>query len=984
MVCNLYSRFLPNIGWRRWARLLFSLVVITGSAQAATNPVPAIYGYLPSQAVEGGTVPITIGGSGFVSSTVILVNGVAAPTTYQSATSVVAEISDPAGSSANLSIQAQNPSPGGGTSAAIQIPVATLTLTATNPGGTNTGSAGLGIPVNFSAVNTDIAHSGGAWTLQGAGTLTGSGFTNGSNNLDAVYTPPTQMPANRSVTVTVYLQSLPALATSYTFLLKNPVPKVTSTTPTQLETGGSQTVTLTGSGFVPGTTVLLNGTALPINYISYTQATVQMPVAADATGTLSPQVQNPAPGGGAGTTFIESVEPTSISLTATGEDGINTGYADVDFTVNMSAAVTGSLQTAVNWSLMGPGSITGAGVYTPPTDLAATHFATICATLASNSAITAKYPVNIVFPIPTLTASNPEIVPAGATTSVTLTGTGFVPSTVIELNGTAVPTTYVSPTSMVAAVTTGATATGNLSLQAFTAKHMGGLSNNFEVAVSAPISETAAARLLDQTTFGPTTSLIQQVQQEGVTAWLTQQYNTPQTVLPVIPAVLPAYTGSSGSMAESEWWQTVITGNDQLRQRVAFALSQLFVISTDTVTGWDVQYYMNTLAQDAFSNWYTIMNDVTLSPGMGHYLDMLNSAKPTPTLIADENYARENMQLFNLGLNLINQDGSLQLDANGNPIPTYTEAQVQAFARAYTGWTYANADGSTPAGFNNPPNYYHPLVAVESEHDENPKTLLNGTVLPAGQTAEEDLASALGNVFQHANLPPFVCQQLIQHLVKSEPSPAYVSRVAAVFINDGNNVRGDMQAVLTAIFTDPEARAGDTAPQPSDGHLREPILWTTDVMRGLGFVNIDPNNYWENLSIKTATLGERPFQSPAVFNFFPPNYVIPGRSLNAPEFGLENTANVITRLTLANYFVANQIGGFNVDLSATSPLGQIALSHGPAALVNALSNLFLYGTMDSSTSAAITSEISTVTDPAQQVRLGVYLVVTSPEYLILH
>ena len=453
MVCNLYSRFLPNIGWRRWARLLFSLVVITGSAQAATNPVPAIYGYLPSQAVEGGTVPITIGGSGFVSSTVILVNGVAAPTTYQSATSVVAEISDPAGSSANLSIQAQNPSPGGGTSAAIQIPVATLTLTATNPGGTNTGSAGLGIPVNFSAVNTDIAHSGGAWTLQGAGTLTGSGFTNGSNNLDAVYTPPTQMPANRSVTVTVYLQSLPALATSYTFLLKNPVPKVTSTTPTQLETGGSQTVTLTGSGFVPGTTVLLNGTALPINYISYTQATVQMPVAADATGTLSPQVQNPAPGGGAGTTFIESVEPTSISLTATGEDGINTGYADVDFTVNMSAAVTGSLQTAVNWSLMGPGSITGAGVYTPPTDLAATHFATICATLASNSAITAKYPVNIVFPIPTITASSPEIVPAGATTTVTLTGTGFVPSTVIEVNGIVVPTTYVSPTSMVALTT---------------------------------------------------------------------------------------------------------------------------------------------------------------------------------------------------------------------------------------------------------------------------------------------------------------------------------------------------------------------------------------------------------------------------------------------------------------------------------------------------------------------------------------------------
>ena len=371
----------------------------------------------------------------------------------------------------------------------------------------------------------------------------------------------------------------------------------------------------------------------------------------------------------------------------------------------MSAAVTGSMQTAVDWSVIGPGSITSAGVYTPPTDLATTHNATIYATLASNPAITAKYPINIVFPIPTLTASNPDIVAsAGATTSVTLTGTGFVPSTVIEINGTAVPTTYTSPTSLVAAVTTGATATGNLSLQAFTATHLGGLSNNFEVAVSAPISETAAARLLDQTTFGPTTALIQQVQQEGVTAWLAQQYNTPQTVLPVIPAVLPAYTGSSGSMAESEWWQAVITGNDQLRQRVAFVLSQLFVISTDTITGWDVQYYMNTLAQDAFSNWLTIMNDVTLTPGMGNYLNMLSSAKPTPTMIADENFARENMQLFNLGLNLINQDGSLQLDANGNPISTYTEAEVQAFPRAYTGWTVRqHADGSTPTRSTMPP-----------------------------------------------------------------------------------------------------------------------------------------------------------------------------------------------------------------------------------------------------------------------------------------
>ena len=342
------------------------------------------------------------------------------------------------------------------------------------------------------------------------------------------------------------------------------------------------------------------------------------------------------------------------------------------------------------------------------------------------------------------------------------------------------------------------------------------------------------------------------------------------------------------------------------------------------------------------------------------------------------------MQLFNLGLNQLNQDGTPQLDSNNNPIPDYTEAQVQAFARVFTGWTFSNTDGSTPSALNNPVYFYHQLVAVESSHDETAKTLLNGVTLPAGQTAEQDLAQALTNVFNDGNAPPFVATQLIQHLVKSEPSPAYVSRVAAVFTNNGNNVRGDMQAVLTAIFTDPEARAGDTAQQASDGHLREPILWVTNVMRGLGFVNLDQNNYYSYLSKDTNTLNEVVYQSPAVFNFFPPDYVIPGTTLVAPEFGLENTASVIDRLTLADTMVNNNLWNFNVDLSASSPLGQILTSQGPAALVSALSNLFLYGTMDSTMATTIVNEISGVTNPAQQVRLAVYDVITSSQYKVLH
>ena len=508
------------------------------------------------------------------------------------------------------------------------------------------------------------------------------------------------------------------------------------------------------------------------------------------------------------------------------------------------------------------------------------------------------------------------------------------------------------------------------------------------VAASAPISATAAARLLDQTTFGPTTSLIQQIQKEGVTAWLTSQYNTPQTVLPAVPHDYPSYCGDSEDCVESEWWHTVITGNDQLRQRVALALSEIFVVSSGpTEPGWAMQPYLNMLAADAFTNWKQIMRDVTLSPAMGIYLDMLDSAKPTGTLIADENYARENMQLFNLGLNLIYQDGTLKLDANNNPIPAYNEAQVQAFARAFTGWTYANADGSTPSGFNGAgaANYNHPLVAVESEHEHEAKYILSDTTLPAGQTAEEDMDGAITNIFEHPNVPPFVCRQLIQHLVKSMPSPEYVSRVAAVFKDDGNGVRGDMKAVLTAIFTDPEARAGDTAQQASDGHLREPILWLTGVMRGLGFVNVDPHDYWQTLSANVGGLGEYPFESPAVFNFFPPSYVIPGTTYNAPEFGLENTGSVTDRLTLADLLVFNSIGSFNVDLSSTSPLGEALRNGGSKGLVQALNDLFLYGTMDTDTSDAIVDEVNTIHGlPAQQIRIAVYLVITSSQYKILH
>ena len=504
---------------------------------------------------------------------------------------------------------------------------------------------------------------------------------------------------------------------------------------------------------------------------------------------------------------------------------------------------------------------------------------------------------------------------------------------------------------------------------------------------SVTVSATEAARILDQTSFGPTAAGIQNVETIGINAYLNQQFAQPTTQLAAIPlSPLPAVCLTANNArvcAESEWWQAAVTGNDQLRQRVAFALSEMFVVSTQSVSGAAIPQFHNALANDAFGNFYTIMTDVALSPAMGGYLNMLNSAKPATGQIANENFARENMQLFTLGLYQLNQDGTQQLDGSGNPIPSYTQAQVQAFAKAYTGWTYASATGGTPAKFpNSTANYAYPMAAVETSHDTTAKTLLNGTVLSAGGTAEADLAGALTNIFNDSNVGPFVCTQLIQHLVTSTPSPAYVSRVAAVFANDGNGVRGNMQAVITAIITDEEARAGDTNSSYDGGHLREPVLFITAMMRGLGFNNTDVNGSYFTLSNYSSPLNEEPYFANSVFNFFPPNYVIPGTTINAPEFDIENTATAVLRLSLADSIVNNKISGFSVDLSNTSALGTMAAT--PATLVSYLNSLFMHSQMPANMSTTIINTITPLTSNAQRVRIAVFLIVTSSQYKVIH
>jgi uncharacterized protein (DUF1800 family) len=505
------------------------------------------------------------------------------------------------------------------------------------------------------------------------------------------------------------------------------------------------------------------------------------------------------------------------------------------------------------------------------------------------------------------------------------------------------------------------------------------------------VSPAAAVRFLEQSSFGPNSTEIANVEQMGFPAYINVQFSAPMSTYPD-----PASTVTSLLSTQQVLFTNALTGKDQLRQRVAFALSELWVTSGFTIPPQGMAPYMRLLLQDAFVNYRTIMNDVTLSPAMGRYLDMVNNDKPitNPVTHANENYARELMQLFTIGLNQLNLDGSARLDSSQNPIPTYAQTNVQAMARAFTGWTYAPMSGATPQK-HNPINWLAPMVAFESNHDVAQKVLLsyNGSTvtLPANQSAEQDLAGALDDIFGHPSLAPFVCKQLIQHLVTSNPSPAYIQRVVTVFNSGtfsgygatfGSGNRGDMQAVIAAILLDPEARRGDdpTSANPTDGHLREPILFIANILRAFGAASDGavPVSNAMNMS-------EAPLDSPSVFNFFPPTFNIPGTPLLGPEFSLQTTATTLLRANFVNTFVFGSFGtGTTVDFTPYATLA--ANPANPGQLLDALNTLLLHGAMDSATRSSILAAVSAVpagsTQNLTRAKTAIYLLLTSSQYQV--
>lgn len=517
-----------------------------------------------------------------------------------------------------------------------------------------------------------------------------------------------------------------------------------------------------------------------------------------------------------------------------------------------------------------------------------------------------------------------------------------------------------------------------------------------------PATAREAARLLTQATFGPRMAEITTAQRRGLAGWVDDQLAMAITT-PGHLAYLDATTAGKTDIYQQEmmesFWKQAVTAPDQLRQRVVFALSQILVVSfRSNLEGepFAIAGYLDLLNRNAFGNFRQLLEEITLSPAMGRYLDHLQNDREDPETgrNPNENFAREILQLFSIGLYRLHPDGSLLLDQAGLPIPTYDQETVGGFARVFTGWSYGwfprtEQNWYWPNTWRNGTAFWRvPMQNWPNHHSQLEKKLLDGAVIPAGQTAEKDLKQALDNIFNHPNVGPFIARQLIQRLVTSHPSPGYVHRVAQRFADNGQGVRGDMKAVLRAILLDYEARSTDLLANQGYGKMREPVVRFAHLLRAFNFTCACGTFpiYW--MDSPESALGQNPLRSPTVFNFYEPHYSPPGgvaaAGLHAPEFQLTNETSVIGISNFLHYVVRI---GFRWE--AEKPLlpdygAVVALAGNPASLIEHLDLLLTAGGMSTSLKTQLVENIGRLpsNDPLGRVTMAIHLILTSPDYVI--
>ena len=531
------------------------------------------------------------------------------------------------------------------------------------------------------------------------------------------------------------------------------------------------------------------------------------------------------------------------------------------------------------------------------------------------------------------------------------------------------------------------------------------------------------SRFLSQATFGTDLEYIKAVAEGSYEDWIDAQFelSSPemnQLTRDIFQQALQMWINNGGDPEDYfgpyvlhflyAWWQTNLNNEDLLRQRVTLALSEIFVISWNSGLndhGVGLSDYYDMLSDNAFGNFRDLLQDVTLHPMMGFFLSHYNNPKSFPeyNIHPDENYAREIMQLFTIGLYELNPDGTYVLDGNGNRIPTYDNDDIKEFAKIFTGLGPADIHpnpwyGAPEFGID----FYFaikdlPLVMYEQWHEAGEKNLLNGVTVPPGQTGMRDIEDGLDNLFNHPNVGPFIARLLIQRLVKSNPSPQYISNVANAF-NNTNGVRGDMKAVIKAILLDEEARSCAWVTEPSNGKLTEPMIRYFNVARQLEVHN--PNDFdWNNGYSFFNVTRQAPLGAPSVFNFFlpdfTPNGVISEQNLVAPEFQIHNSfsslayVNEVDYWTWAGYSNLFQVWE-NQGESATLDFEVLKYyARDPEVLINRLDKLFTHGMLSEETKEIMRNAI----EPLQgnnpdidymyyRVKMALYLILISPDYAV--
>lgn len=518
------------------------------------------------------------------------------------------------------------------------------------------------------------------------------------------------------------------------------------------------------------------------------------------------------------------------------------------------------------------------------------------------------------------------------------------------------------------------------------------------------VSAAKAGRFLAQASFGATqTSIDELVALNSLDKWIDQQFAKP--LAPLQYPYVDTYGGNSKKQFRHDiWWKNVIESDDQLRQRVTFALSQIFVISDNDYilrnSQRGVASYHDMLYSNAFGSYRDLLEKVTLHPAMGIYLSMIQNEKADQArnIRPDENYAREVMQLFSIGLYELNIDGSPRMGSDNRPVPSYSQDDIEEFAKVYTGWNFKGASWNQEA-IDSDTNRTDPLEARQEYHDIGEKYLLNSVILAAGQTAEADLQQALDNIFYHPNVGPFISKLLIQRLVSSNPSPAYVARVAQYFNNNGNGERGDLKAVIKAVLLDEEAREGHINMPTTFGKLREPLMRFTHIWRAFNAIPRDGVNdeqyYAKGISSFEDELGQAILRAPHVFNFYLPEYSPPGELQSANLFGPEFQIATEGNLVNTNNLLRDHIYRFNnVDKSTDSSTtgtfldleSEAAMASNIDTLLDHLNKILLASSMSSEFRQQLKTHLTSITADSDmainRVKDAIFMIVTSPEYLI--